>query len=73
MVCVYKEYIIQENDRLFRKQPFPGPPLSLPEQSKEIEANLRQIARRLKQAWRHATSCKWKAIPEEVPRMRLEA
>ena len=30
MVCVYK-YIIQENNRLFRKPPLLGPPLSLPE------------------------------------------
>ena len=31
MVCVYKQYIIQENNRLFRKPPLLGPPLSLAE------------------------------------------
>ena len=31
MVCVYKLYTIQDNNRLFRKQPLLGPPLSLPE------------------------------------------
>ena len=31
MVCVYKQYIIQENNRLFRKPPLLGPPLSLPD------------------------------------------
>ena len=31
MVCVYKLYIIQENNRLFRKPPLLGPPLSLPD------------------------------------------
>ena len=31
IVCVYKTYIIQEHNRLFRKPPLPGPPLSLSE------------------------------------------
>ena len=31
MVYVYKQYIIQENNILFRKPPLLGPPLSLPE------------------------------------------
>ena len=31
MVCVNKRYIIQDNNRLFRKPPLLGPPLSLPE------------------------------------------
>ena len=32
-VFVYKQVIIQENDRLFRKPPLLGPPLSLPDTS----------------------------------------
>ena len=31
MVCVYKQHIMQENIRLFRKPPLLGPPLSLSE------------------------------------------
>ena len=31
MVCTCKAYTIQENNRLFRKPPSLGPPLSLPE------------------------------------------
>ena len=31
MVCAHKQYMIQENNRLFRKPPLHGPPLSLPD------------------------------------------
>ena len=32
-VHIYKSYIIQENNRLFRKPPLLGPPVSLPDRS----------------------------------------
>ena len=36
-VCVYESCIIQENNRLFRKPPLLGPPLSLPDAADDVK------------------------------------